>query len=144
MSTTPKYIAVYIDDDTDDIEFLSNAFNSYAQNIELVAFQNPSEGLSYLNKLAEQNIFPCLIILDINMPLMNGKELLLRLRETEEYDTVPVILFSTSNLQQDMIFAEKYNAGFITKPLQLRQMECIVDELINHCPENVKPQIRKK
>lgn len=144
MPEATEFIVIYIDDDLDDIEFVSKAFRDYTENISLVTFDNPSEGLSYLNSLLEQNTIPCLVILDINMPHMNGKELLVKLRDIEDYASIPVVLFSTSNQPTDLKFADKYNAGFITKPVLYKQMEFIMDELISHCSNDTKRQIRKK
>src|SRR5436305_10226717 len=111
--TTPnltKNIVFYADDDPDDVEFLRECFDQHTQRVELNTFVN---GLSLLNHIHRNlsNEIPCLVLLDINMPIMNGKETLHLLRQLPSFETVPVILFTTSSLPSDREFAHRYGAG---------------------------------
>jgi CheY-like chemotaxis protein len=139
----PRNIVIYADDDPDDIELVEEAFRHFAHNVEVHTFQNGSHALSYLKNLSEDDPSPCLIILDINMPVLNGKETLVRLRQLEKYEQVPVVLFTTSSMPLDKVFAQHYNAGFVTKPLGFEQMKIITKEFINHCTEETQKKIRR-
>jgi CheY-like chemotaxis protein len=139
----PKNIVVYVDDDPDDIELVEEAFRHFANNVEVLTFQNGSQALSYLKNLSDEDPVPCLIILDINMPVLNGKETLVRLRQLEKFEGVPVVLFTTSSMPMDKAFAQRYNAGFVTKPLGFEQMEIITKQFINHCTEETQKKIRR-
>lgn len=142
-STAPKNIVIYADDDQDDIELVEEAFRHYTKNVEVITFSNGSEVLSYLKTLSDGDVLPCLIILDINMPMVNGKEALVRLRQMEGFESVPVVLFTTSSMPVDKSFAEHYNAGFVTKPLGFQQMEIITKQFIDHCTEETRRKIRR-
>src|SRR5215213_8857668 len=87
---------------------------------------------------------PCLFILDINMPRLDGKETLRRLRRIDSFAEVPAVLFSTSSLPSDANFAKNLNAGFVTKPLHTNQVHMIINEIIEHCSDEVKKNIRRK
>lgn len=139
----PKNIVVYADDDPDDIELVEEAFRQFANNVEVLTFQNGSQALSYLKNLSDDDPAPCLIILDINMPVLNGKETLVRLRQLEKYEGVPAVLFTTSSMPLDKAFAQSYNAGFVTKPLGFEQMEIITRRFIDHCTEETQKKIRR-
>lgn len=139
----PKNIVVYADDDTDDVELVEEAFRHYANNVEVVTFPNGSEALAYLKNLSEVDPAPCLVILDINMPVLNGKDTLVRLRQVEKYKAVPVVLFTTSSMPLDKSFAERYQAGFVTKPLGFEQMAIITKQFIDHCTEETRRKIRR-
>ncbi|HVF80586.1 MAG TPA: response regulator [Flavisolibacter sp.] len=139
----PTHIVVYADDDPDDIELVEEAFKRYATNVEVITFRDASQALSYLKNQTDLDALPCLVILDINMPLMDGKEALIRLRQMERYEAIPVVLFTTSSLPLDKAFAKRYDAGFITKPLGYEQMELITKEFINHCAEETQKKIRR-
>ena len=76
------------------------------------------------------------------MPVLNGKEVLLRLREMDHLQDIPVVLFTTSSQPLDKNFAMRYNAGFITKPIDVKQMTFIADQFIEHCTDEVKSRIR--
>lgn len=142
-SPTPKNIVFYADDDLDDLELVKEAFAQYSKNVEVLTATDGSKALSYLSNLKKYDTLPCLIILDVNMPVINGKEALLRLREMEHFQEVPIVLFTTSSQSIDKNFAERYNAGFITKPIDVKQMEFIADQFIEHCSDEVKNKIRK-
>lgn len=141
--TAPKNIVVYADDDADDIELVEEAFRHYTNNVELVTFPNGSEVLSYLKAMSSDDVLPCLIILDINMPVIDGKEVLVRLRQMEAFNAVPVVLFTTSSMPVDRTFAERYQAGFVTKPLGFQQMKIITQQFIDHCTEETRRKIRR-
>ncbi len=139
----PKNIVLYADDDPDDLELVQDAFFRYAQNVEVVTAVDGSHALSFLRDLGEDDPTPCLIILDINMPGLNGKETLRHLRTMNRYESVPVVLFTTSSMPSDRSYAERYNAGFVTKPLDIAQMEVITELFIDHCTDEIKKNIRR-
>ena len=78
------------------------------------------------------------------MPRLNGKEALTVIRTMERFKNIPVVLFSTSSLPKDKQFALKNAAGFITKPLDNRQMQFIADQFIEHCDEEIKRNIQRR
>lgn len=141
---TPKNIVFYADDDTDDLELVQEAFGKYTNNVEVVTARDGVQALSYLQSLGEYASAPCLIILDINMPLLNGKDVLRKIKDIPPLSSVPVVLFTTSSSPLDKEFAKKYNAGFITKPLDVSQMQIITELFIDHCSDEVKKKISKR
>lgn len=143
-SITPKNIVLYADDDPDDLQLVNEAFAQYAKDVEVVTVTDGRSALNYLENLPELEPAPCLIILDVNMPVFDGKQVLVQLRDMERFKDVPVVLFTTSSLPSDKTFAGLYKAGFITKPLNLKQMELIIDQFIEHCVEEVKKKIRRQ
>lgn len=141
-SLPPKSLVLYADDDTDDIELVSEAFRDYSQNVDLLTFEDGVALMEYISRYDPLQPDPCLFILDINMPRMNGKETLKQLKQMERFAQTPVVLFSTSTLPADEHFASQYNAGFVTKPLDGRQIYHIVDQIVEHCSDDVKKIIR--
>ncbi|WP_276504929.1 response regulator [Terrimonas pollutisoli] len=139
-----KHSILYADDDPDDLMIVKDAFEKYAENIELLTANDGVEAIQYLKSLSPIEPAPCLIILDINMPRMNGKEALKELRSMDRFKHTPVVLFTTSSLPDDREFALKYNAGFITKPLDFRQVSIIADAFVEHCTDEIKRKIIKK
>lgn len=144
QSLPPKSLVLYADDDPEDIELVSEAFHAYSQNVELLTFNDGVDLLNYVKSVNSFQASPCLFIIDINMPRLNGKETLVRLRKHEEFAEVPAVLFSTSTMPADAVFAQNYNAGFVTKPLHTDQVHQIIDQIIEHCSDEVKKIIRKR
>lgn len=143
QTTPPKHLVLYADDDPDDLKFVEQAFCESRLNVELVTMPDGVRTIDYLKSLSVLDPNPCLIILDVNMPKLNGKETLQRIRKMERYESIPVVLFTTSSLEQDRNFAIQHKAGFVTKPLDARQMERITDQFIEHCSDEIKKSIRR-
>lgn len=129
----PKSIILYAEDDEDDQQLIRDSLHEYSDNIEIIIRKNGAEALSYLNNLSLSDPVPCLIILDINMPKMNGIEALKQIRKNNRFAKTPAILFTTSSQPLDKKFAAEYKAGFITKPIDATQMKYIAETFINYC-----------
>ncbi len=143
-SLPPKSLVLYADDDADDLELIREAFEEFSNIIELITFNNGIELLHYVKNIQPLQPKPCLIILDINMPALDGKQTLIQLRAIPDFEEVPVMLFSTSTLPSETIFARNYNAGFVTKPLHTKQIHLLVDRLMVHCTDEMKERIKKE
>jgi CheY-like chemotaxis protein len=139
-----KNVVLYAEDDMDDLQLVKDAFYQYTKNVELVSVSDGFQALSYLKNLPHHEPAPCLIILDINMPRMDGKEALQKIRQIDRFKEIPAILFTTSSQPLDRDFAGKYSAGFITKPIDFKQMEMIANEFIEHCTDEIKKKIRRQ
>jgi DNA-binding response OmpR family regulator len=114
METSAK-ICLLIDDDRDDQEIFTLALEKVDPDFRCVIANNGYEGLKYLAN--KNNPLPRYIFLDLNMPLMNGKECLIEIKKLSFLRSVPVIIYSTSSLQDDVIQTRKLGAAdFITKP----------------------------
>ena len=133
----PKRLVLYADDDLDDLQFVRESFAEHAADIQLHTFPGAIELLEYIaNK--KSDLAPCLIILDINMPRLDGKTALKLLRNIHGYENIPVVLFTTSMSPHDAVFAHGYNASFISKTLTSWQMDAITKNFLDHCNEGIK------
>lgn len=137
-------IVLYADDDADDLMFVQHAFASYASNINVVTATDGRQVLSYLEGLNDLDPSPCLIILDINMPRMNGKEALQAIRSMERFEDIPIVLFSNSSLTLDQVFAQRYHAGFLIKPMDAKEMQTLAARFMEYCAEEAKEKIQKR
>jgi CheY-like chemotaxis protein len=142
QSLLSKSFVLYADDDHEDRDLVKEAFMSYSGSIELKTFESGVELLKYIHS-SKSDTLPCLIVLDINMPLMNGKEVLRNLRCLKDYEEVPVVLFSTSTLPSEKAFAKSFDAVFMTKPLHMSQMYELVDKMLEHCHDDVRKTFKK-
>ena len=86
-----------IEDDIDDIVILHEAFDKKGMAADLFFIQNPETTLTYLESLSDYAL-PHLIISDLNMPKLDGFELLKLLKDNDRFHPIPVILFSTYHL----------------------------------------------
>jgi len=137
----PKNVVLYADDDIDDLQLIKEAFSPYSDNVELITVSDGLEAVTYLENIPLHQPTPCLIILDINMPRMDGKEALKTIRDINRFEEIPAILFTTSSQSKDKEFAKIYNAGFLTKPIDYHQVDKIAGQFIDHCSDEIKKQL---
>ncbi len=104
------------EDDADDRFLLKTAFeeNGFSDTLHFV--ENGVEVIDFLNKnIAEKP--PRFILLDLNMPKKDGREVLKELKNNSQYKKIPVIVFSTTNNEQEMRRCYELGANsYITKP----------------------------
>lgn len=133
MSTQATYTIFYADDDQDDINLLREAFLSIKQDVNLLEAADGEEALRYLSSLNDGDTYPCLIILDINMPRMDGKQALVKIKNHEKLKNVPVIMFSTSNSSIDVAFFKQWGVELIQKPINTKEIQRVAEIFIAHC-----------
>lgn len=114
MSTALPLILV-VDDDEDDRLFVQLAFDETEIPAGRVEFA--TDGLKALEWLTAAPEPPALVLLDMNMPRLNGLELLKKLRESPRWRSLPVVMFTTSG--EERVVERAYELGansYVTKP----------------------------
>jgi CheY-like chemotaxis protein len=115
---------LYIDDDAEDSFILKEALMYIDRSIHFVAFNDSVEGIMFLMRTLA---LPDFIFLDVNMPAMNGKECLIKIKSQERLKDIPVVMLSTTCKTQEV--NELFDLGiykFLKKPTQ---MESFFDAL---------------
>ena len=90
----PMFQVLLIDDDGDDLEIMSASLA--LQGIRTKCFDSGEKALSYLKLIEDVTDRPVLIILDYNMPKVNGQETLVLLKNNKDIKDIPVVMYSTS------------------------------------------------
>lgn len=99
----------YADDDMDDLDFFKEIVESYGDAFQVYTQDN---GVDLLTALQTPPPHPNVIFLDINMPGMNGLEVLRLVRQNEKHKALPVIMFSTSHDDHIIDEARKLGASY--------------------------------
>jgi CheY-like chemotaxis protein len=103
-----------VEDDNVDVMTVKRALKDLNIKNQLVSAANGEEALEYLNN--SDNSKPCIILLDLNMPKMNGIEFLTIIKADETLKKIPVVVLTTSSQQQDIVESFKLSvAGYIVK-----------------------------
>jgi CheY-like chemotaxis protein len=114
-------IILVVDDDIDDLLFFADALVEIDPQIECVAAVN---GIEAIKKLETLPVRPDYIFLDLNMPKMNGKQCLKHIKNNPLLQSIPVIIYSTSRLQDDMDEVRELGAtAFLIKPNKFQQLK---------------------
>jgi CheY-like chemotaxis protein len=114
---------VYIliaDDDADDRFLLQSAFEENGYKDKLHFVENGVELITYLNSIVRNEIeakMPRFILLDLNMPKKDGREVLKEIKQSSVFQSIPIIVFSTTNNELEMKRCYELGANsYITKP----------------------------
>jgi len=114
------FFILIAEDDADDRFLLQAAFEENGFKDKLHFVENGVEVLEYLNTINAQSsnkIFPRFILLDLNMPKKDGREVLKELKQHPDFKKIPVVIFSTTNNEQEMRRCYELGANsYITKP----------------------------
>ena len=109
-----------VEDDNVDAMTVKRAFKDLKVLNPLVITTNGEEALQYLRN--ESNETPCVVLLDLNMPKMNGIEFLKVVKADETLRKIPVVVLTTSKEESDIV--ESFNlgvAGYIVKPVDYKR-----------------------
>lgn len=128
-----KNTILWADDDADDLMLMKEILLKNNRSYEIAEVRNGKEALEFLQRSKENAHLPCLIILDINMPILDGKETLSILKKEESYKSIPVVVFTTSNSELDKLFCKKHQVEMITKPPHYKSLENAVLRLLSFC-----------
>ncbi len=103
-----------IDDDEDDREIFLSVIEVVSPATMCAIAANGREGL---NVLASASTLPQLIFLDLNMPLMDGRQFLIEVKKNSSWKDIPVVILSTSSDRDSITRTKELGAAdFITKP----------------------------
>lgn len=124
----PPLICLLVDDDPDDREIFALALEEVDNACRLVTAKSGGEAIELLKN--DQTFRPDFIFLDLNMPLMDGKECLSELKKINHINGVPIIIFSTSSYHKDVEDTKQLGAAyFLTKPSSLKALTDFLIEI---------------
>ena len=121
-----------VDDDEDDIYFMRQAVLENCSGCEVMTFSNGAELIKDLSE-PKRTGWPSFIILDLNMPVMDGFETLGYLKKNPRYSRIPVVVMTTSSADVDV--ARSYKLGsnsFIVKPSDFARLKQVVSQLFHY------------
>ena len=114
-----------VEDDQIDVMTIKRALKEIKVNNEIINARNGEEALAYLRDESKET--PCLLLLDLNMPRMNGIEFLRAAREEKLLQNTPAVVLTTSKEDQDRTETFKLCvAGYMIKPVDYAQFVEVV------------------
>jgi CheY-like chemotaxis protein len=127
---------LYVDDDPDDTELFCEVVKEYHPGYNVKSANNGFEAIKQLHKGKTNHSLPCLIVMDINMPIFNGKDAMLQIKRDNEFRTIPIVMFTTSPKQPDDSIFVEHGVDIIQKPASFDMLKIVVAELLTRCREN--------
>ena len=116
----PNCPILFAEDDKLDQKSMQRAFKDLKITNPLVIVENGKEALDYLKNSGNKS--PCLILLDLNMPIMNGIEFLRAAKKDQNLNGIPVVVLTTSKEEQDETESFQLGVtGYMIKPVDYKQ-----------------------
>lgn len=131
-SMNPRLILL-IDDDPDDLMLIKEAISNVDGKFQFEEFTDARKALSHLRSLDSINKHPCLIVLDINMPVLGGRDTLAIIKNDPGLQHIPIVVFSTSSNPADVEYCRQFNVELISKPFDMTQLIEAAKRLIAYC-----------
>lgn len=128
MSQNYSYI-VLADDDPDDRMLFCDAFDELKINTKVRTFNNGLELMEHLSQ--NENPLPHILFLDLNMPLMSGKECLQQIKSDKKFDQMAIAIYSTSASEQDI--EDTFISGaniYIKKPNDFNTLKKVLSDVV--------------
>lgn len=114
------------EDDNDDKLLIQDALDDIGIKFEDTFYV--SDGEELLNKLKIENNLPLLILLDLNMPIKDGRQALKEIKNSDLLKHIPVIIFTTSSSEEDIKISYKFGTNtYFTKPSLYSEMVEIME-----------------
>jgi CheY-like chemotaxis protein len=125
MHTVMNRPILLVEDDVVDAKTVQRAFKDLRVTNRLDVVGNGEEALAFLRDA--NNEHPSLILLDLNMPKMNGIEFLRIAKQDDALKMIPVVVLTTSTEEQDVVDSYRMSvAGYLHKPVDYKQFVEVV------------------
>ena len=126
-------LVLHIDDDDDDRHLLNQVISEQSPEIKLISVDSGTSAISVLTELERENRLPELIILDINMPGLTGRDILEIIKAKSNWTGIPVAVFSTSCYMNDYDFFQNHQVKVFVKPFDSKKLQPLVSEMLSLC-----------
>jgi CheY-like chemotaxis protein len=128
-------IILLLEDNQNDLVLTQAAFKRTKLAVDLYYVENGRQCLDFLRKRGPYagTTMPDLVLLDLNMPLMDGREALQELVADDSLRHLPLVILTTSSAEKDILDMYKLScSSYIIKPIDFNQFVRIIDEITNY------------
>jgi two-component system, chemotaxis family, response regulator Rcp1 len=135
-----------VEDSPGDVRLTQEAFREANSRIHLHVASDGLEAMAFLRR--EGNFHdaprPDFILLDLNIPKMDGREVLACIKKDDNLKTIPTIILTTSNSEADIVKSYQLQANcYLTKPVHLDEFESVVKSINDFWITKVKLPLRR-
>ena len=129
-----EFKILLVDDDPEDRDIIKDAMALHNADDIIHFAENGEQALNILDYFLNENQVPCLVVLDLNMPKMNGTETLRHLKNHERFKEIPVVIYTTSinSLEKEKCI-QLGAQDFFTKPISFNESKETALKLLSFC-----------
>jgi CheY-like chemotaxis protein len=133
LARNPNALRVLlVEDSPGDVRLTQEAFRGVNQGIDLSVVTDGMQAMQFLRHEGAyvDELFPDIILLDLNLPRMDGREVLAQIKEDETLKLIPTIILTTSSAESDILKSYMLQANcYLNKPVQLDAFEALVGSI---------------
>ena len=121
-----------VEDDPGDVLMTQEAFEDHKVRNRLTVVSDGSEALSYLRREGQyaDAVRPDLVLLDLNLPRRDGREVLAEIKKDEELCRIPVVVLTTSAADEDIMRSYQLHANaYVTKPVDFDRFITVIRQI---------------
>jgi CheY-like chemotaxis protein len=121
-----------VEDSPGDVRLTQEAFREANGNIRLHVAADGVEAMAFLRRQGAHDASPRpdLILLDLNLPRMDGRAVLMHIKEDDDLKTIPTVILTTSDAEVDIVKSYQLQANcYLSKPVQLDAFESLVKSI---------------
>ena len=136
-----------VEDSPGDVRLTREAFRDANLSVRLHVVNDGVEAMAFLRKEAghKEGPRPDLILLDLNLPRMDGREVLALIKSDEGLKNIPTIILTTSDAEADIVQSYELQANaFLSKPVRLEDFEALVMTISDFWLSKVKLPMQRK
>ncbi len=130
-----------VEDSPGDVRLTQEAFRDANRSIRLHVASDGVEAMAFLRKEGDHVDAPRpdIILLDLNLPKMDGREVLAHIKEDDSLKTIPTVILTTSDSEADIVKCYQLQANcYLSKPVQLEAFETLVKSINDFWMTKVK------
>jgi CheY-like chemotaxis protein len=121
-----------VEDDPGDVLMTQEAFHEHKVRNRLTVVSDGAEALSYLRREGQyaDALRPDLILLDLNLPKRDGREVLAEIKKDEDLGRIPVVVLTTSAADEDILRSYQLHANaYVTKPVDFERFISVIRQI---------------
>ena len=125
-------VVLLVEDSPGDVRLTQEAFHDADPSIELHVATDGVEAMAYLRRegIHAAAPRPDFILLDLNLPKMDGREVLAHIKGNQDLKTIPTVILTTSDAEADILTSYELRANcYLSKPVQLEEFEGLVKSI---------------
>jgi two-component system, response regulator len=133
MMVKSKSLLLVAEDDPDDQFLIQDVIDRVSLvDIEARFVENGVDLIACLEEKNEKSNPPQLVMLDLNMPLMDGREALRRIKNNPSLSGIPIVILTTSRAEEDVQYCRRFGvAAYYNKPSSIAELKQIIRDLVD-------------